>query len=226
MTSLLLDRQGLTELPALPADLVELSAWQLRTLDLGHNRLTSLPSRMPDVAEYLYLHDNRLRALPSGLRELRRLRYLNVSGNPLGDLPGGIGELAGLVELRAEGSGLTALPDSIGRLGSLHELSVRDNAITALTPRIGDLTNLRRLDLRNNGLRALPEEILGLPVLDKLDLRWNRDLDVPWLAELGRRGCVVWPLSSTGPRRALPGVDHDAGRPKATLSRGARRSPG
>ena len=62
----------------------------LRTLDLGHNALTSLPDLSALTRlEILYIHDNALTALPALPPSLT---YLNVSENPLpslalGDLP-------------------------------------------------------------------------------------------------------------------------------------------
>src|SRR5215475_10431186 len=164
---LILSERALTELPPLE-DVAE-----LHTLDVGHNRLTSVP-RLPDISGYLYLHDNALRSLPDALCDLARLRYLNVSANPIRALPARIGDMRGLIELRAERCGLTTLPASIGKLHALHELALRDNAIAEPPAEIGELTNLRRLDLR------------------KLGLRWNPGLETPWLEALERRGCVIW----------------------------------
>jgi Leucine-rich repeat (LRR) protein len=73
---LTLSESALTELPPLD-DLTE-----LHTLDVGHNRLTSVP-RLPDISGYLYVHDNALPSLPDTLCDLARLRYLNVSANPI-----------------------------------------------------------------------------------------------------------------------------------------------
>jgi len=58
----------------------------LRTFDLGHNLLASLPSSLgslTDLRDFLYLHDNQLTSLPPSLANLKRLRYLNISENRL-----------------------------------------------------------------------------------------------------------------------------------------------
>src|SRR5216683_2795699 len=46
---------------------------KLRMLDLGHNKLARLPDALGDLSgltDFLYLHDNRLTALPQSLRRL------------------------------------------------------------------------------------------------------------------------------------------------------------
>jgi hypothetical protein len=57
---------------------------RLRTLDLGHNKLSKLPeslAEIEDLSDFLYLHDNRLTSLPLSLGRLTKLCYLNISEN-------------------------------------------------------------------------------------------------------------------------------------------------
>ena len=102
---------------------------RLRTLDLGHKQINELPQafgKLTSLADYLYLHDNRLRALGDFVFEnLAQLRYLNLGDNPLESLPAPIGTLAKLEELRLENIGLETLPGWIGGLGRLDELALR-----------------------------------------------------------------------------------------------------
>ena len=63
---------------------------RLRMLDLGHNELTSVPDGLGDLdglTDFLYLHDNRLSALPASwpadkvaLFEHQRKRIRSTSG--------------------------------------------------------------------------------------------------------------------------------------------------
>ena len=69
-------------LETVSADIARLKS--LRTLDLGHNRIASIPDALGDLVSldrFLYLHDNRLTELPASLARLSRLRYLNISEN-------------------------------------------------------------------------------------------------------------------------------------------------
>jgi len=56
---------------------------KLRMLDLGHNKLAGLPDALGDLSgltDFLYLHDNRLTALPQSLRQLSYRQILVTAG--------------------------------------------------------------------------------------------------------------------------------------------------
>jgi Leucine-rich repeat (LRR) protein len=155
----------------------------LRTLDLGHNRLSVVPDLSALTRlEILYLHDNALTDLP---RLPESVTYLNVSENPLPELPAW--RLPALIELRALDLGLTSLPAF--ELPALRELHLRRNALEQVPEVVRSLRELRLLDLRANRLKHIPEWIVDLPRLEKLDLRWNEVFDPP--SGLIERGCVV-----------------------------------
>ena len=158
---------------------------RLRTLDLGHNALSSVPDLSGLTRlEILYLHDNALRSLP---RLPASLTYLNVSENPLREIS--LGELPELIELRMLDLGLTALPAIVAP--KLRELHLRTNRLDGVPEGVRSLRELRVLDLRANELTSVPDWLVELPRLEKLDLRWNSvgDADAP--AGLRERGCVV-----------------------------------
>jgi len=80
------------QLRALPDELGMLR--RLRMLDAGHNLIADLPrsfGKLASIADYLYLHDNRLRVLSDSIFEnFLHLRYLNLSENPLRGLPASV----------------------------------------------------------------------------------------------------------------------------------------
>ena len=168
----------------------------LRMLDLGHNALSSLPDELGDLtqlSDFLYLHDNRLSALPVSLSGLKRLRYLNISKNLFEIFPEAICGMTALRELRMSDNSIQSLSESIVGLRNLREVHLRNNLLTSLPECISQMPELRLLDLRGNAIKFLPETLLSMPKLEKLDLRWITFLEpMPWLAELQRKGCSVY----------------------------------
>lgn len=198
-----LSRRGLTEVPEdlLSPELEELYLYEnqltalpdavgklprLKTLDLNRNPITALPDLSGlQSLEFLYAAELNLGELPD-LSKLRKLIYLNASGNRL-EVPKSLGLLPHLLELRFEHCGLTAFPDI--KLHPLREISLRGNALDDLPPAF---PALRVLDLRSNRFTGLPEWIRRHMLMQKLDLRWN-PLDEPrWLADMRARGCSVY----------------------------------
>jgi len=156
---------------------------RLRTLDLGHNRLRSVPDLSALTRlEILYLHENALTTLPALPPSLT---YLNISENPLKTIS--LGEQPRLIELRMLDLGLASFPAVA--LPSLRELHLRRNRFTAVPEAVRGMRELRLLDLRANALTSVPEGIAELPRLEKLDLRWNEVFEVP--QALHDRGCFV-----------------------------------
>jgi Leucine-rich repeat (LRR) protein len=97
MTALVLDRQALTELPALPADLVELSAWD--------NEISSLPDSIGSLQrlQVLILAGNRLAAVPPSIASLTQLRTLDLGHNQLTTLPSRMPDVAEYLYLHDTG---------------------------------------------------------------------------------------------------------------------------
>mmetsp|Transcript_17890 Transcript_17890/g.48300 ORF Transcript_17890/g.48300 Transcript_17890/m.48300 type:complete len:253 (-) Transcript_17890:461-1219(-) len=163
--------QGLAELPERIFSLKN-----LRTLDVGNNKLLKLPDAVGRCSMLLTISvdGNKLKILPSVICNLGKLENLSASGNLLTGLPGALGSLKKLKKLAVANNQLAALPDSIGACSDLATLDCAHNAIATLPASFGKLTSLNQADLSYNKLGSpLVAGLGGLKRIKSLDLREN-----------------------------------------------------
>ncbi|ECE6698582.1 E3 ubiquitin--protein ligase [Salmonella enterica subsp. houtenae] len=147
ITTLIIPRNNLTRLPALPPGLQELI--------VSNNPLTSLPA-LPSALRDLTVVDNHLLTslpeLPSGLQ------MLSAYGNHLTRLPA---LPSGLKELSVSNNQLTSLPELPSELSKLH---VDNNRLTSLPELPSELSKLYADNNQLTGLPELPSELKELAV--------------------------------------------------------------
>jgi|SRR5579863_812529 len=167
---------GLTDLPPSVRNLRE-----LQFLNVGHNRLYTLPDWITELKELsiIIAEQNRFTALPESIRELPELQSLYFSHNRITALPEWLGSLKQLLHLDLDGNLLEMLPSSLANLTNLRSLWLSYNPLYELAGWIDALRNLRRLDLRNCGLVSLPASLGDLPELKTLDVSDNQLTDAP-----------------------------------------------
>ncbi len=100
----------------------------MQTFDVSHNQIKTAPDSLfrPSLI-FLNLGENRISSLPSALRACTELRYLNLSSNQLEELPAEIGQLRSLVNCNLSSNQLEQLPPQIGNLTSLTALDITEN---------------------------------------------------------------------------------------------------
>jgi hypothetical protein len=99
--------------------------------------------------DMLDLGENKLTSLPDWIGNLKNLRYLYLDNNNLTSLPDWIGNLKNLVKLYLDNNELTSL-EGIENLTNLKMLNLNNNQLTSLPKSVGNLTNLKILDLGKN----------------------------------------------------------------------------
>lgn len=173
--------------------------YALERLDLGHNRLSTLPRSVEALTrlETLSLRSNQLTTLPLEVGALQSLRVLDLTSNPtLTEVPVGLSALGELKCLRFGHAQLTTLPDWFAQLASLEELDLSDNAFArfprvlmrlplkrlafgrqarrpSYVSRVCSLGTLEVLTLDDLGLRKLPARLGALSALVSLDVSRN-----------------------------------------------------
>ena len=77
---------------------------QLESLNLGYNRLATLPRPICELKtlQTLNLQNNQLTSLPEGIRHLVALETLSLHNNQLTSLPAGMANLSSLSEMAVD----------------------------------------------------------------------------------------------------------------------------
>ena len=127
-TLLDLSSRGLTEFPR-----DALKRTEIKKLILSGNNLKTLPLEIGQLAniEELYLNNNHLEgALVAEIRQMSRLRVLDLSGNNMTGIPAEIGQLKFLEILNYKNNNLDTMPDEIENLKNLKTLNLAGNKYT------------------------------------------------------------------------------------------------
>jgi len=159
---------------------------QLELIGLGIRSITeSAFEAISRDLQVLYLHDNQLESLPSGVfRTMLRLGQLQLHNNRLTQLSDGtFSGLVNLVYLTLNVNRLSRVDPSTWRaLPDLRVLILEDNRFGngRLVFPAGAMPNLEELRLDKNALTSISEDIIsGLPNLRRLHFRWNNVESLP-----------------------------------------------
>ncbi|KAM3587750.1 uncharacterized protein V6R79_013312 [Siganus canaliculatus] len=155
----------------------------LRTLNLDHNQLTSVPQRLPLSVKELYLKGNLIEQFRGGaFTGVSELLVLDLSSNKLtnkGLLKDSLLNATHLESLNLEGNRLKQIPRHLPH--SLKTLNLEGNLISSVKKAaLSTLKNLEHLGLaRNKIFKVAPGAFKALPVLHQLDLCHNTLRQVP-----------------------------------------------
>lgn len=130
--------------------------------------------------QYLILEGaDELKAVPPAIKQLKKLKVLNLSQTNITQLPAEIGQLENLEILNLSQTSITQLPVEISNLKNLKVLNLSQTSITRLPAEIGQLKNLEELELDWCKVEILPAEIGQLKKLKKLTATWSKLVSLP-----------------------------------------------
>jgi hypothetical protein len=144
---------NLTELPDSIGQLTN-----LRSLILSRNQLKTLPNSLAQLKQLkeLSINLNQLTNFPDVVGELEELSHLylgqSTGGISLGSLPTCLRKLTKLIFLNCSNCDLESLPDWLSEFSVLKELFVYNNRLTDLPPSLAQLQFLSTLQLKDNPL--------------------------------------------------------------------------
>ncbi|SFN55665.1 Leucine-rich repeat (LRR) protein [Izhakiella capsodis] len=160
-------------------NIIKCATYKLKTLDLSHLNLSSLPPFLPEQLEKLYLSSNKLSVLPDNIIRLKKMNLLYIDDNLLTEFPREILNMRNLETLNLHKNKLTELPRDIAGLEKLQILELNENEIIKLPHEIARLRNTEILELSKNKLDKFPEQITNLKKLWQLDLSYNQLTKIP-----------------------------------------------
>jgi Leucine-rich repeat (LRR) protein len=154
-------------------------------LNLNHKNIKTIPSEIRYLSSlsFIDLRGNNLSSVPSEIGTLKFLKYLNLTHNSFQSFPIEVINLDSLISLRLSHNKLEAIPKEIQNFQSLNLLSLGSNNIKFIPLEITKIKSLTELYLNHNQISLIPSEIENLVNLKQLRLYNNQLIAIP--KELG-----------------------------------------
>jgi Leucine-rich repeat (LRR) protein len=126
---------------------------------------------------HLDISHNHLEILPSRIGDLFLLIEFDCSYNQIKNLPFEIGKLSKLKVLKATGNQISLVPDEMGQCRDLEKLILGENALKNIPDSVAECLSLKILHLQKNNLQSLPKKLTVLKnQLEELDVSNNPEL--------------------------------------------------
>jgi Leucine-rich repeat (LRR) protein len=154
---------------------------QIDSLIISDLGLRAIPSEIKTLPRlrHINLGRNAIHNIPDALTELVNLQLLCLDNNHIYTIPDSLGKLVLLQDLDLSYNKISCIPDSLGKLVQLRELKLLCNRISCISDSIGELANLKRLNLFYNKISIIPDAIASLTQLTHLSLNENQIHAVP-----------------------------------------------
>lgn len=152
---------------------------KLGSLDLSFSMIKVIPEIIGELVflKKLFLLSTDIKELPSSIKKLKNLEYLNMDRTKINQVPEVIGKLTSLKKLSFMSTNVRGLPNSIKKLQNLEYLGLNGTKILQIPTVIGTLKNLTDLYLGQTDIKVFPIEMQNLSKLEHLAL-WETQLEL------------------------------------------------
>jgi len=165
-------------LQSLPSDITNNK--NLQYLDISGNiEINNINLKNMKNLKTLYLSNLQLKEIPTWLKKLSLLEFLDLSYNELSTVDKSIGNLTNLTTLDLSGNVISALPSNIKKLTNLLYLYVNQNSFTSIPQNVKYLTNLVDINFDSNLIETIPDFISGMTNLKAISLDYNKITTIP-----------------------------------------------
>ncbi|XP_043920151.1 leucine-rich repeat-containing protein 2 isoform X2 [Protopterus annectens] len=144
----------------LPLEIGKLT--QLKEMNLSFNKLAAIPPELGECVNLKRLDlagNEELSELPFELSNLKKVEFLDISGNKFCSIPVCVLRMPQLKWLDVSSNSLKDLPEDIDRLEALQSLFLQKNCLTYLPMSLTKLSKLTMLIVSGDHLREVPSKI-------------------------------------------------------------------
>lgn len=154
---------------------------QCTNLNLGKNKLSSLPASFADLKQvhHLIFYENEFVKIPEEISGFENLQHLDFYKNHIKEIPDFVGNYENLRYLYLSYNDIETIPDTLRALSSLTYFYIHHNKILNLPNWIVELDSLERLGVGYNKLISMPD-MSGMPSLIELNCEGNLLEEFPW----------------------------------------------
>ena len=160
-------------------------ASKVKKLSIGGNNIEKLPANIGILqCTNLNLGKNKLSSLPASFADLKQVHHLIFYENEFEKVPEEIEELKELEHLDFYKNHITKIPDFIGNFENLKYLYLSYNEIETIPDTLRNLRTLKYFYIHHNKILNLPEWIVELDSLERLGVGYNKLISMPDLSEM------------------------------------------
>lgn len=154
---------------------------QCTNLNLGKNKLSSLPASFADLKQvhHLIFYENEFVTIPEEISGFENLQHLDFYKNHIKEIPDFIGNYENLRYLYLSYNEIEEIPDTLRNLKNLNYFYIHHNKILTIPDWIVEMDSLERFGVGYNKLISMPD-MSEMPSLIELNCEGNLLEDFPW----------------------------------------------